>query len=96
MLIIYFLSAVVISAVIFCFRNRTTHLLCVLLFLVSQTTLTVYALCHVNERDSLYFTFDSLGVVLSIVLALLSYATFYHSYIYLKERSDTKRNKRIY
>ncbi len=48
----------------------------ILLFLVGQTVLTVYAFCHLNERDSTYFTFDSLGVILSFVLALLSFCLF--------------------
>lgn len=96
MLGIYFLSSIAISMAIFWFRNRVTNLLFILIFLAGQTALTLYAFYHVNEKDSIYFTFDSLGVILSIVLTLLSYATFYHSYLYLKRHSDNKRNKSIY
>mgnify|MGYP000103098692 FL=1 len=96
MLVAYLLLAVVTSGAVYCFRNRTATLLSISLFLVGQTVLTVYAFCHLNERDSTYFTFDSLGVILSFVLALLSFASFYHSYIYLERHSDTKRNKSFY
>ena len=96
MLVAYLLLAVVTSGAVFCFRNRTATLLSISLFLVGQTVLSVYAFCHLNERASTYFTFDPLGVILSSVLTLLSFATFYHSYLYLERHSDTKRNKSIY
>lgn len=96
MLVVYFLSAIVISGIIFWFSNKIVSLFFILFFLVGQTALTLYAFYHLNEKDSIYFTFDSLGIILSIVLALLSYATFYHSYLYLNRHQDTKRNKGIY
>lgn len=96
MLLIYFLSAAVISSIIFWLKNRVISLVFVVVFLAGQTALTFYAFYHLNEKDSIYFAFDSLGVILSIILALLSYATFYHSYLYLKRHLDTKRNKSIY
>jgi hydrogenase-4 component F len=96
MIVVYLLIAVATGGAVYCFRSRVITRLFILLFLVTQTVLTVYAFCHLNERDSTYFTFDSLGVILSIVLTLLSFATFYHSYIYLKRNSDSKRNKSIY
>ena len=96
MIVAYLLLAVVTGGAVYCFRNRAATLFFILLFLVGQTVLTVYAFCHLNERDSTYFTFDSLGVILSFVLALLSFASFYHSYIYLERHSDTKRNKSFY
>lgn len=96
MLIVYFLSAFAISGALLCLRNRVIQLLFILLFLAEQTVLTVYAFCHLNEKDSVYFTFDSIGIILSSVLTLLSYATFYHSYLYLKRHSDTQRSQSIY
>lgn len=96
MLIVYFLSAFVISIAVLCLRNRIIQLLFVLLFLAGQTVLTVYAFCHLNEKDSVYFSFDSIGIILSGVLTLLGYATFYHSYLYLERHSDTKQNKSVY
>jgi len=96
MLIVYFLSAFAISGTLLCLRNRVLQLFFNVLFLAVQTVLTVYAFCHLNENDSIYFAFDSIGVILSGVLTLLGYATFYHSYLYLERRSDTKRNKSIY
>ena len=71
MIVAYLLLAVVTGGAVYCFRNRAATLFFILLFLVGQTVLTVYAFCHLNERDSTYFTFDSLGVILSFVLALL-------------------------
>jgi Formate hydrogenlyase subunit 3/Multisubunit Na+/H+ antiporter, MnhD subunit len=96
MLIVYFLSAFAISGALLYLRNRGLQLFFNILFLAVQTVLTVYAYCHLNENDSIYFAFDSIGVILSSVLTLLGYATFYHSHLYLERRSDTKRNKSIY
>lgn len=96
MLVVYFLIAVATTGAVYCFRNRVVTRFFILLFLITQTVLTVYAFCHLDEMDSAFFTFDSLGVILSSILTLLSFATFYHSYIFLQRHSDTKRNKSIY
>ncbi|MFQ5686487.1 MAG: proton-conducting transporter membrane subunit [Candidatus Scalindua sp.] len=96
MLVLYFISAFAISGAVFCLRNRVIQQLLILLFLTGQTLLTVYAFCHLNEKDSVYFAFDSIGIILSGILALLGYATFYHSYLYLERHSDTKRYKSVY
>jgi len=84
MLSIYFSVALAGSLLIFFLKKKGVNNLIILSFLALQTALTTYAFTHLNERDSLFFKFDSLGIILTVVLTLLSYATFYHSWLYHK------------
>ncbi len=92
----YLITAVAISGLIFFLSNRVANQILGGVFLIIQIGITVYALQHRGSTDSLYFTFDSLGILLAIVLSILSITTFYHSYLYLKRHAGSVRNDSIY
>jgi hydrogenase-4 component F len=56
-------------------------------FLFSVLMITGYAYLHLEETSSIYYKFDSLSVLLAFVLGILSFATFYHSRLYLKRHN---------
>jgi len=56
----------------------------------------IYAYLHIDTVDSLYFKFDSLGIILAFVLSILSISTFYHSYLYLKRHQFTAKQEAGY
>jgi hydrogenase-4 component F len=96
MLIIFFITAIVFSAVIYFLKNKfITGILCGL-FLLFQTGLTVYAFLYPDKTDSFYYKFDAIGTILSLVLSILSLATFYHSRIYLKRHQVSSKHESIY
>jgi hydrogenase-4 component F len=77
-------------------RNRVIRILLLSLFLLAQTTITIYGYCHLHAGELGFFTYDSIGIIFMCVLTILSYTTIYHSYIYLQNRNDSERVQSIY
>jgi hydrogenase-4 component F len=96
MFVYYFVIAFLLGVATIFNPNRIVRIVLLALFLMVQTTFTVYAYLHVNDASSGYFRYDSLGVIFLCVLTLLSYATVYHSYIYLQHRKDKSRSQSLY
>lgn len=96
MLGIFFLLASVISLLIFFLNRKELTRILVPVFLAAELAMAGYAWFHGGETDTLYYSFDSLGVLLMLVLALLSLATFYHSYLYMVRHAFTARQESIY
>ena len=96
MMTIYFISASLISAIIFLLNNKKVNQILGPVFLVLQLGIGGYALLHREGQDSVYFTFDSLGILLTLVLSILSITTFYHSHLYLKRHKGLQKHESIY
>jgi len=95
-MVIYFLVAMTCGGFILLFRTKIVTLVLRCTFLLNQVGVTAYAFLHPGAEDSLYFNFDSIGIILATVLTILSIATFYHSYLYLNRHPTTVRNESIY
>ncbi len=78
-------------------RNGPIRIVLLTIFLLVQTAIALYGFFHINtgQLDGNFY-FDSLGVIFLLVLAILSYTTVLHSYIYLQHRKDSSRNQSIY
>lgn len=96
MLGLFFISAVVISLLIFFLNRKGIADVLVPVFLAAEMGIAFYAALHINTTDTHYYYFDALGVLLTIVLAILSIATFYHSRLYLRRHSFSTRQENIY
>ena len=70
--------------------------LLVIAFVVLQIGFTVYEYLHINTTELIYFTADSLGIILLLTLCIISIPAFYHSYIYLGTKQDNPRHTAIY
>jgi len=92
----YLIIAFVIGIISMLNRNRMVRIGLLVLFLVVQTIMTIYAYFHLNEENAGYFKFDALGVIFMCVLTILSYTTIYHSFIYLQHRKDSSRSQSFY
>src|ERR1035437_10293226 len=77
-------------------RNSKVRIMLLVLFLLVQSAMTIYAYSHLNEDNMGYFRYDALGLIFMCVLTLLSYTTIYHSFIYLQHRKDTSRSQSFY
>lgn len=92
----YFLLAVVISGLMILLKNRAFNLVSVVLFAILQVGITYYANLHADKTDAMFFRYDSLGILLTAILALLTPITLYHSYLYLKRYSPGIGQQSIY
>jgi len=81
---------------IFLIRKNLYTKVASLVFLAALLALGIYSWVHLDEFSSRFFKFDSAGVLLTFVLALLSIATFYHSRLYLLRHFFTPRQEATY
>lgn len=88
--------SVVLSLCIFLLGNKLITKVLSLIFLITLSSFIGYAYLHLGQIDSVYFKFDQLGTLLSLVLGLLSLATFYHSSLYLSRHSFTAKQEALY
>ena len=95
-MVIYFLVAFLCGGLILLLRNKTANLVLRSAFLLTQLGVTSYAFLHAGLTDSIYFNFDSIGIILAGVLSILSIATFYHSYLHHKRHPISITNESIY
>jgi len=84
------------SISIFLFGNNSITKVLSVIFLLMLSALIGYSYMHLGQVDSTYYKYDNLGVLLSLVLGILSLATFYHSTIYLKRHQFTAKQEAIY
>ncbi len=96
MIAAYVTLAIICSGLILYLKNSTANQAIGFLFLSAQVGLTGYAFLNQGAADSWYFSFDSLGILLSLVLSILSITTFYHSYLYIKRHPNSPQNISIY
>ncbi|MCD6090061.1 MAG: hypothetical protein J7J72_01045 [Bacteroidales bacterium] len=96
MFILFVIISITISLSIFFVRNNILTKILSAVFLLMLTGISGYAFIHINEISSHYYKFDDLGVLLAFVLSILSLATFYHSYLYLKRHNFTNKQEAGY
>ncbi len=84
MFLIFIILSFILSLSIYLVRNDLYTKIISSLFLLFLILIIGYAYLHLEETNSWYFKFDNPGVLLALVLGILSLATFYHSFLYLK------------
>ncbi len=95
-LFVFFAISIIISSLIFLLKKKLLNLVLTSSFVAVQIALSIYSFNHKGETDSAYFTFDALGIILSIVLSILSITTLYHSVLYLKRHNSGIKKDSIY
>lgn len=96
MLLYYFIISILLSVTVFLLSSRALNKWLPVLFIVIQLALTTYACFNQGATDSLYFRFDSLGLLLTMILAVLSITTLYHSRLYLARHTTSVRQQSMY
>ncbi|HOK61221.1 MAG: proton-conducting transporter membrane subunit [Tenuifilum sp.] len=96
MTILYLLGALSIGAGLFINRNKLVNYILTSLFIVLQWGFTIYAYFHLNITEAEYFTFDSLGVLLLLVLSTISIPAIFHSHRYIDLHNEPAKSQSIY
>jgi len=96
MLNIFIILSFAISLSIFLLKNNTVTKILNIFFLGLLIAITIYSFNNLNLSEKTYFKFDSLGVLLTAVLCILSLATFYHSKLYLKRHWVEGKQQAVY
>lgn len=93
---IYLVAAFTLSGLLFLNRNQVWNNVMVICFLLLQTGFTIYEYLHINTTELIYFTADSLGVLLLIILSIISIPAMYHSAVFLSKNKNNPRERGIY
>lgn len=93
---IYLLGALAIVLLIFFNRNKGIAYSLVGLFLVLQLLFTVHVCTHSSQTEWVYFTYDSLGLLLLITLSLIAVPSALHSRIYIENHKENAQARAIY
>ncbi|MRR19345.1 hydrogenase 4 subunit F [bacterium] len=92
MLLLFFAISVILCASAVLFRNKAVTRILTITHAVVMILFTLYSWTSLDETELTYFTFDSTGVLLLTVLAVLSLPTIYHGFIYTTEDSTKRYN----
>lgn len=91
---LFFILSAVMAGAILLVRNRLFIRMVMILFAGMLCTFTLYGVLHFGGKDSYYFTFDSIGLILLVVLSLLTITTIWHGFIFVAR--DGNRKYRVY
>ena len=93
---IYLICAYLISALLFLNRKAAGNNILIVLFCILQTVFTVYACFSYRETSLIYFTFDSLGLLLLITLSIITIPALFHSYLYIVRHDESPQSRALY
>lgn len=93
---IYLIAAFLISILLFLNRNKIVAFVLLGLFLALQGSLTVYAYFNFRSTELIYFTYDSLSILLLLTLGIIAVPAFFHSHIYLEDQPAPVQSRGIY
>lgn len=93
---VYLLGALAIAVILFFSKNKTLVYSLAGLFLVLQTFFTIYICFDFGGTELIYFTYDSLGIILMITLSIIAVPAMIHSYIYIENHHENARARSIY
>jgi len=92
MLLLFFAISVFLGLAVFLSGSKTVTRILTLAYAVLLILFTVYAWIRMDTTELTYFTFDSTGVLLLSVLAVLTLPTVYHGFIYTSDDSVKRFN----
>jgi hydrogenase-4 component F len=93
---VYLLGALAIAVLLFFSRKKLLAYSLAGLFLVLQILFTIHISMNFYSTELIYFTYDSLGVILMITLSIIAIPAMIHSYIYIENHHENSRARSIY
>ncbi|MDR3652367.1 MAG: proton-conducting transporter membrane subunit [Paludibacter sp.] len=97
MIEIYLAGSALIGTILFFNRGKVLNYGLIWLFIALQCTFAIYACMNYNQTESIYFTFDSLGIIMLLTATIISIPAVIHSWIYIEESEEkTPRSRATY
>jgi hydrogenase-4 component F len=92
----YLLTSFLIALILFLSRGKVIVYSLVGLFLILQSVFTLYVCMHSGITELVYFSYDSLGILLLITLSIIAIPSAIHSYIYIENHKENADARAIY
>lgn len=96
MVVTYLLGSIALIISLYLIRSKQLVYGLLGLFLAWQAWFTSQACLRIGTTDSLYFTFDPLGIILLVTLSILAIPAAIHSIIYIENHDESSRSRSIY
>jgi hydrogenase-4 component F len=93
---IYLICSFVIAVLLFVNRNTIINNTLIIVFGIIQTAFTAFACFHYKSSALVYFTFDSIGLLLLITLSIITVPALLHSHLYIVRHNETPQSRAIY
>jgi len=93
---IYFISAYLTGILLFINERKIFNNILLIFFVILQWTFTIFSYYNIDSISFDYFTFDSLGVLLLLVLSTISIPILIHSYIYVETHNETPHSRGVF
>jgi hydrogenase-4 component F len=93
---IYLSSSFIIAGLLLVNRNTKINNVLVIIFSILQTGFTLHACCNYNNSFQVYFTYDSLGLLLLLTLSIITIPALFHSHLYIVRHDETPQSRAIY
>lgn len=95
MIVAYLIGSILTASLLFLNKSKVANNLLVGLFVVMQIAFTCFAFVS-KDSSFAFFKFDSLGILLILVLTIVSVPALFHRYDYIYADTDTPRTRGIY
>lgn len=92
-LLIFFIISALLALSVFSNKNRSINYSAASVYSLIHISLSVYAYMNLNSPDSVYYKFDSLGIILNGLLSLILIPVFWHSRYYLERYIPDRKMK---
>jgi len=96
MILIYFISAIIIGALLALLKQKLVQYIAMSVFVVEQLLLNIYLIMGCKTGFADYFKVDSLGIIFLTLLSVVSVTTIIQSFVYLSKRNDTIAHRSYY
>lgn len=93
---IYLIGAFAIAISMFFVKNKQLIYSLLAFFLVLQSWFTVHACFQYGNTEMVYFTYDSLGILLLMTLTIVAIPAAIHSWLYIENHKENARARSIY
>ena len=92
----YLIGAILIGIGLFVSKNKLLTYSLLGLFLIVQWSITIYACFHFRSTEWVYFTYDSLAIILLLTISIIAVPAIIHSHIYLSDPPTKLHPQQIY
>jgi hydrogenase-4 component F len=96
MIAIYLICAFVLAIATFINRTKKLNYIFLSLFGLMQCGVTAYVCSNYRGTNFGFFTFDSIGILLLMVLTIISLPAMFHSYLYIERQNRGAQSRSIY
>jgi len=91
---IFLIGVLIISLLLFFNRNTILNYALLILYLALLWCFGVYEYLHLNVTELVFFTPDSLGILMLMAICVVSIPAFYHGYKYIATGEETTPKSR--